>query len=318
MVAMAFWTFWLKETPWMTRPDKSTVTRWFGWNTCPPPGNLRDSLSRSQRRPAPALPHRELGNGLARELRQLAHGAPERHDCAHSDVPRNAEQRLYLRLLGGGERGHGAPEALVARRHEHVPCKRVDRRAAHDTHALEILVHRRDNLQIDADDQHHRGRGNRLGQVLWRRSALDGGGVDAGRVDGVPRALPVRRLRCVALGGEAAEIGQRALRGGVADHNDAPTLAIAAAGSEARVVEDRAERFVGHRVSGELARGKSPPHHVEELHHFPPAARSGDWERGAVMALILPDRWRSVKPAIGPQRWLDDVPRRVPNRTTSM
>src|SRR6267378_4315381 len=179
MVAMAFCTFWLNETPWMTRPDRSTVTRWFGWNTGPPRTDGRHA-PRSQRLPAPALPHRELGDGLALELRQLAHGAAERHDRAHGNVPRNAEQRLNLWLLGSGEGGDGAREALVTRRHQYVPRERIDRCAAHDAYALQVLVHRRDNLQIDADDQHHGCRGERLGQVRrWRRT-LDGGSVDAG------------------------------------------------------------------------------------------------------------------------------------------
>src|SRR6266545_6885652 len=36
IVPRAFCTFWLNETPWITRPDRSTVTRSFGWNMSPP------------------------------------------------------------------------------------------------------------------------------------------------------------------------------------------------------------------------------------------------------------------------------------------
>src|SRR5439155_16534698 len=97
-----------------------------------------------------------------------------------------------------------------------------------------------------------------------------------------------------------AEIGQCSLRRGVADHDDAPTLAVAAARGEARVVEDLAEHLVGQRISGELARGKRSPHHVEELHHSPPAARSDCLLLGATLALIVPDRRESVKPTIRP------------------
>src|SRR4030095_1527302 len=31
MVPMAFWTFWLKNTPLIIRLERSSVTRWLGW-----------------------------------------------------------------------------------------------------------------------------------------------------------------------------------------------------------------------------------------------------------------------------------------------
>jgi hypothetical protein len=116
-------------------------------------------------------------------------------------VAGNAEERLDLRLLGGGQGGDGAAEAFVASGHEHVPRERIDRGAAHHPDALEILVHRRHELQIDADDEDHGRGGDGLGQARGRRGALDGGGIDSRRVDGVPRVFAVLDLGGIALGG---------------------------------------------------------------------------------------------------------------------
>ena len=102
------------------------------------------------------------------------------------------------------------------------------------------------------------------------RRALDGGGVHARRIDRVPRILAILRLGGVALGGNAAQIGEGALGAGIADDDHFPPLAVPAAGGEARMVQDLHQGLVGKRIAGELPRGKGGTHHLVELHGLLP------------------------------------------------
>src|SRR5262245_40933912 len=88
--------------------------------------------SPAERAPVPSLEPRELGDVLALELGELTDRSPERHDGSDGHVTGNAEELLDLRLLGHGQRGDGAAEALVASREQDVPREGVDRGAADD------------------------------------------------------------------------------------------------------------------------------------------------------------------------------------------
>src|SRR5712664_3392141 len=66
IVPRAFCTFWLNETPWMTKPDRSTVTRSFGWNMSPPRVALAGSRDPWYTRPALDAGSPEVLNGCPR------------------------------------------------------------------------------------------------------------------------------------------------------------------------------------------------------------------------------------------------------------
>src|SRR5262249_10854573 len=105
-----------------------------------------------------------------------------------------------------------------------------------------------------------------LGEACRHRRPLDGGGVDARRVDRVPGALPVRRLCGVAAPRERAEVGERTLRPGVADDDHAPALTGAPARREAGLVEGLRQRVRGQWIRRELAGGEGRAQNLVELH----------------------------------------------------
>src|SRR5207253_1253480 len=109
-------------------------------------------------RAAPALEHRDLRDGLARELGELFRWLAERHDCGHGNVRREAEERLKLRLLRNGHGRNGPAEPFATRGEQDVPHERVDRGPADNSDAPELLIHGRYHPQVDTDDEDQRCR----------------------------------------------------------------------------------------------------------------------------------------------------------------
>jgi hypothetical protein len=98
MVPSTFCTFWLNETPWMTRPDRSTVTRWFVSNIPPPLLRETEIADRSG-----------YGAWRARNVRRLARpasGTARGGGSKNTDRRRSADQHErpqtgYTRADGG-------------------------------------------------------------------------------------------------------------------------------------------------------------------------------------------------------------------------
>ena len=199
----------------------------------------------------------------------------QRHQRRDRVVRGHAQQLADLRLHGHGHGRDGPAEAGFARRQQDVPHQRIDRRAGDDADAVELLVGGRDGAEIEGEDQHHRGRHERLDEGGPGLGGGDLGRRDAGRGERVPRHLAGRGLRGVARGRRPRQSGQAPAHGRVAHDDDAHALAVAAARRETRHVEDVEQDGVGQRLAGVVARREGGAHDLAELHRGPLSRRCG-------------------------------------------
>src|SRR5439155_980001 len=126
----------------------------------------------------------------------------------YTDLCERARQDAYaLMLRHATEAGANAVVAMRYDANEVAPG------------VTEVLVGGGDDLEVDADHEHHRRLQHGLDQAHQRWRALDGRRVHARRVDGVPWILAVLLLRDVALGRRLGQLGKRLARGFVA-HDD--------------------------------------------------------------------------------------------------
>src|SRR3990172_689426 len=105
-----------------------------------------------QRRSAPALEHRELGDCLACELRKSLRGLAERHDRRDGDMAGNPQKLLQLRLLRHCLRRDGSAVPFVTGGQQDVPRERIDRPSADDADSLQILIEGCNQPEVHADD----------------------------------------------------------------------------------------------------------------------------------------------------------------------
>src|SRR5262245_60902260 len=101
IVPSAFFTFWLKVTPWTVSPERSTWTRWAGWNIEPSADRLREAGDPG--------PHQPLEVGEP-ELRGKRAGTRVEHDLVVLGEQLVGQHRQAEEVA---ERRHGAD---VARR----------------------------------------------------------------------------------------------------------------------------------------------------------------------------------------------------------
>src|SRR5262245_24026122 len=101
IVPSAFFTFWLKVTPWTVNPERSTWTRWAGWNIEPSADRLREAGDPG--------PHQPLEVGEP-ELRGKRVGTRVEHDLVVLGEQLVGQHRQAEEVA---ERRHGAD---VARR----------------------------------------------------------------------------------------------------------------------------------------------------------------------------------------------------------
>src|SRR3990172_895236 len=127
-------------------PRLADVKSGEGWS-----GVCRRLLA-CQRRSAPALEHRELGDCLACELRKSLRGLAERHDRRDGDMAGNAQKLLQLRLLRHCLRRDGSAVPFVTGGQQDVPRERIDRPSADDADSLQILIEGCNQPEVHADD----------------------------------------------------------------------------------------------------------------------------------------------------------------------
>ena len=175
----------------------------------------------------------------------------------------------------------------MARGEQDVPGERIDRRSADDTDPLKMLVGRRDDLEIDADDENDGRLEHRLGQPGWRGRSLDRRGIHRRWIDRVPRIVAGRRLGGVPLGGGRGQRGQRFTGGALAHHDHTPALTVPSTRREARPVENVEQHGIGQRIVGELARCERRAHDVVQLHDRLPGAGSPANNRWAIITGML-------------------------------
>ncbi len=136
----------------------------------------------------------------------------------------------------GNESGQRAPETFVSGGQEDVPDERVDGGARDNADPIELRVKGCHHAQVHEHEQQHRC-GEHLLDERFRglgRGNLFGG--EAGLVDGVPRRFARLNLGDVALkrGHDHGQHGFPGIR--LTNHQHAPSLPVAPAGREARIV----------------------------------------------------------------------------------
>jgi len=177
----------------------------------------------------------------------------ERDQRRRLDLEGDAEQLLHLPVAEAVDGRQAAADAERARRQHEVLHGRVDRGAGRQR--------RRHAVGRDAGEDQHRRLGQVLGQVPRGGDHLPDRAVGRRR-GGVP---VVRELQQLAPR-LAVQLAQARARRGVADHDEAPALAVAAARRADRRVQDPAEHGVGDRVGREAPDGSLRGDDLEEVH----------------------------------------------------
>jgi hypothetical protein len=109
---------------------------------------------------------------------------------------RREQLRLQVALIYslGHVKGHASPEARAAGEQTRLLIEQAQmRRAGDDPDPVEILIGGGDEPQIDADDEHHGSRHQRLRELCGHRRRRHLGRTHPRRLDWVPGVLNVPR-----------------------------------------------------------------------------------------------------------------------------
>ena len=226
-----------------------------------------------------------MPTGARVNRRGAATGRPSTTRDATDDRVGDAEQRPHVVLAPHRHGGHDPAEALGPCREQQAPDERVDGGAAGEGVAGQVAVDRGERRQVGQDEEEG-GRGiEGLGETGWcgrrrlgeLRRVGDGRRLGGAVGDRCPGHQTGRRHRQVLVPTAQVEITQRRAGGRVLDHDDAPALTVAAAGSEAGRVEEAGQDVVADRLGEELADGAGAAQGVDEVqvHRLPTVAAGG-------------------------------------------
>jgi len=199
-------------------------------------------------------------------------GEPERYQARHTDLVGEAHQVANFFLARHDHRGDDPAQPYLAAGEKDAPAERVYRSATYERVAIQVAVDRREPAKVGYDEQEHRHLAEMLRESPVFRSRDEFGGVGTRLCLG--SAIGDRCPRH-ETGGPHGQVLVPALEIQIADpapdrvilqHDDAPSLAVAAARREPGGVEHRVDQFVGNRVGTELTGGTARSESVCEIH----------------------------------------------------